>query len=135
MIIIQAAKYFIFDMCIDVFFNRVQSNFKLSSENQIPKINDFFSKITAKDNRETFYSCRILDIYKDGSDIYLDFEYEEYTLNDYDDDEESDDFDSFIPDEEDRVSVEDILAEEDEFWDDDFLGVETIRYSEYMFIR
>ena len=122
-------------MCIDIFFKQIETNFKISPENQAPKINDFFSKITAKDNRETFYSCRILDIYKDGNEMYIDFEYEEYTVNDYDyDDDDDDEFDSFIPDEEDRLSVEDIL-EEEEFWDDDLLGVETIRYSDYVFTR
>lgn len=122
-------------MCVDVFFKQIETNFKLSPENQSPKINDFFSKIVAKDNRETFYSCRIIDIYKDVNDIYIDFEYEEYTLDDYEDDnDDNDEYDSFIPDEEDRLSVEDILDEE-EFWDDDLLGVETIRYSDYTFIR
>lgn len=134
MIFLQAAKYVILDMCIDVFFKRVENNFRLSSETQSPKINDFFSKITAKDNKETFYSCRILDIYKDGGDLFIDFEYEEYTLNDYDENDDDDDFDSFIPDEDDRVSIEDIM-EEEEFWDDDLLGVESIKYIDYIFIR
>lgn len=123
-------------MCIDIFFKQIATNFKLSPEKQTPKINDFFSKIMAKDSKETFYSCRILDVYKDGNEMYLDFEYEEYTLNDYDDDNDDEEggFDSFIPDEEDRLTVEDIL-EEEEFWDDDLLGVETIKYSDYIFTR
>lgn len=134
MIFLQAAKYLILEMCVDVFFKQIQTNFKLSPENQSPKINDYFSKIIAKDNKETFYSCRIIDIYKDVNDTYIDFEYEEYTLNDYDENDD-DEYDSFIPDEEDRISVEDILDEE-EFWDDnDLLGVETILYSDYIFIR
>jgi len=148
MLIEKATKYFILDVCLNVFFKSIGENLKTYSADDLPKINDFYSRIAAKNGTETFYNCRILEVLsfdEDGgpSTIIVDFEYDEYVFTgEYDEDD-----DDLEEDENSPQSAEAILEEadqtpEDEDDDDpsalsdfDDIGIDCVEFKEYLFIR
>lgn len=160
MLIEKITKYLIVDVCVDVFFKKLRENFKSISESDIPKINEFYSKILAKDNSEVFFNCRITDVehihdYDDGVDfIIVTFEYDEwYCQDDFDDDDDDDDLtdiglgngnkdsdssaEAILREESDEPPL-DISDPDDEDYSDPFndeLGLDCVPFQDYLFIK
>lgn len=148
MLIEKATRFFILDVCFDVFFKSISENLKTISSDDIPKINDLYKKISAKNGTETFYNCRILDVFpfeEDGySTIMVEFDYDEYAFTTYGDGEVDDDEDLLEPSES-ATSAESILkdAEHEGAQDDDpipdddeldDLGIDCVDFKDFLFI-
>jgi hypothetical protein len=105
---------------LEVFFNQIEKNFKPKKLKKLPRIGDIYTRVDSKDGCETFFSCKVLDIYNYGHANYIKIEYDDYDINNSDDSNDS-------------VNADDILDEEGTDWDDD-LFIDIIIYEEYNFI-
>ena len=52
-------KHFIYDFCINVFFDRLKANFNTVLLSRVPRAGDFLSKISHKYDDEHYYNCTI----------------------------------------------------------------------------
>ena len=57
-----AIKYVIGEICINAFFDRVFENFNTELVTDIPRVGDFYSRISHKYEEETFYDCYVENI-------------------------------------------------------------------------
>lgn len=135
-----AIKYFIADLCIDVFFDRLFENFNLA-ESFVPQVGDFYSRVTHNLHHEVYYNCRVTSVEKipnsiKGYIVYISFEKVESEFDDDDDDEIDDEVREYVREitgndtlsdaEADALVAEGILDEvdgdsddDDDYYDDD----------------
>lgn len=124
-----AIKYFVADLCVDAFFNQIFTNFKVNdpASTAIPKIGDFFSKVSHNLYHEIYYNCHVVDVEKistasgNGYIVYF-----KYTSCDSEDDDSPDDLEQYIKDMGDDITdeeLEQLMAEseatDDTYYDDD----------------
>lgn len=57
-------KHQIYDFCIDIFFNRIKSNFNGNAFGKIPKVGEFYSRIVHKFDDEEYHRCVITGVEK-----------------------------------------------------------------------
>ena len=81
-----AVRHFVYELAIDMFFERVSSNFP--TQRVKPVIGQYYSKIEDADMREIFYDCTIIPITE--LSYYEDLQYSD-SYDEYDGDDEDGD--------------------------------------------
>lgn len=133
-------KHFIYDFCINVFFDRLKANFNTILLSRVPRAGDFLSKISHKYDDEHYYNCTINSVKKYNSDqketyyiIELCYQSCNGTVFKEDDPENDDDlYDDGDTDDDGLTDYERLLNDEDI----DAIGRESylsIRYERYNF--
>lgn len=61
-IIKVAIKQFIYESCIDLFFHNIQSNFYLEATDEVPKVGNFYKRISHVEDDEHYHNCVISEI-------------------------------------------------------------------------
>ena len=126
-----AIKYFVADLCIDAFFNQIFTNFKVNDppNTAIPKIGDFYSKVSHNLYHEIYYNCHVVDVEKittmtsdTGYIIY--FKYGECESEDEDAPESLEQYIKDMGDDLTDDELEELMAEEEStdselYYDDD----------------
>lgn len=55
-------KHFIYDLCIDIIFNRIKANFNTATINRVPVKGEYLSKISHKYDDEHYYNCVVKNV-------------------------------------------------------------------------
>jgi hypothetical protein len=120
-IIKVAIKQFIYESCIDVLFDNIQTNFFLSATDEVPKVGDFYKRISHFEDDEHYHNCVIREIEQRVSinkvSYYLltvTYDYYNGEAFDYADEEDEEDFMDDYADLED-YDEDDEGADEQEF--------------------
>ena len=120
-----AIKYIVADLCIDAFFNQVFSNFKISDPpvTSVPKIGDFYSKVSHNLYHEIYYNCHVVDVEKvmttsAGTGYIVYFKYASCDSEDEDMPEDLEQYIKSMGDDLTDEELEELMAEDEAAGDD-----------------